>query len=84
MKKSKKKSFKILKRLDIIISSIVIVFFIIIFIEIRILDHYVTVSDDTEINMEIEKAWESLPIEQRLHFDSIRKMQFEVDSSYQD
>lgn len=67
---------KTIKITAITIISIIIILFIEIVIELNILKNNLSIEDDAKIIMEIDKAIENMPKEQRLFYDSIQQLQF--------
>lgn len=69
------KSKKIIKITAITITSIIIILFIEIIRELNILNNNVSTEYDDRRNMEIDKALEKMPKEQKLFYDSIKQLQ---------
>lgn len=67
---------KLIKILAITIVSIIIILFVELIIELNILKNNVSTEFDDRINMEIDKALENMPKEQKLFYDSIKQLQF--------
>jgi len=67
---------KLIKILAITIVSIIIILFVVLIIELNILKNNVSTEFDDRINMEIDKALENMPKEQKLFYDSIKQLQF--------
>ncbi|MDY4790361.1 MAG: hypothetical protein SO179_07345 [Bacteroidales bacterium] len=73
---SKSKILKIIKITAITIISIFLILFIEIRRELNILNNNVSTKYDDSRNMEIDKVLENMPKEQKLFYDSIKKLQF--------
>jgi len=67
---------KLIKIIAITIVSIIIILFVELIIELNILKNNVSTEFDDRINMEIDKALENMPKEQKLFYDSIKQLQF--------
>jgi len=66
---------RIIKRIAITIISIIIILFITLIIQLIILRENVSTEWHEQAEKEINKAIENMPIEQKLFYDSIKKLQ---------
>ena len=71
---------RIIKRIAITIISIIVILFITLIIQLIILRKNVSTENDAKRNMEIDKAIENMPIEQKLFYDSVKKKLLSYDS----
>lgn len=69
---TRKKFFRISVLIISLIATIILILLLVVVIHNKKLEKYVSTKDDLRIDMEIKKADERMPLEQKLFIDSIR------------